>query len=195
MRAAMIVAHPDDEIIWGGGLILQHPDWAWTVLSLCRADDPDRRPKFEAVCKRLGVTGIISDLDDSELLAPIEPERDIASRIASHLADVPWGLCVTHGPDGEYGHRRHKEVHAAVLGLLRDGMMQCVELWTFAYECDSATGGCRAAPWADMLVDLTAEQLAEKRRIVREEYGYAADSFEVTSCVSPEGFNRRYDAH
>jgi hypothetical protein len=37
MKAAIIVAHPDDETIWSGGLILKKPEWQWTVLSLCRA--------------------------------------------------------------------------------------------------------------------------------------------------------------
>lgn len=36
MKAAIIVAHPDDEIIWCGGLILKHPEWDRTVLSLSR---------------------------------------------------------------------------------------------------------------------------------------------------------------
>lgn len=37
MKAAIIVAHPDDETIWSGGLILKKPEWQWTVLSPCRA--------------------------------------------------------------------------------------------------------------------------------------------------------------
>ena len=68
MKAAIIVAHPDDESIWSGGLILQKPDWEWTVLSLCRADDPDRSRKFESVSGLLGFDAFISDVDDSNPL-------------------------------------------------------------------------------------------------------------------------------
>ena len=64
MKAAVIVAHPDDEVIWCGGFVAAHSDFEWTVLSLSRSDDSDRQPKFKAVCEMLGVHGIISDLDD-----------------------------------------------------------------------------------------------------------------------------------
>ncbi len=64
----MIVAHPDDETIWMGGTILANPQTKWTVLSLCRADDKDRAPKFRKVCRFLGAKAIIADLDDEEKL-------------------------------------------------------------------------------------------------------------------------------
>ena len=50
-KAAVIVAHPDDEIIWCGGTILMNPDLQWTVLVLCRGNDADRAPKFYRVLK------------------------------------------------------------------------------------------------------------------------------------------------
>jgi len=189
-KAVIVVAHPDDETIWSGGLILRHPDWDWAVLSLCRADDPDRSPKFERMCKSQRVTGFISDLDDGDPLTPISPRREIGHRIMETVGDSPWDLCVTHGRNGEYGHLRHKEVHAEVLSLIADGILECAELWTFAYDCDSATRACRPGPNADLLVELTEEQLAEKKRIVQEVYGYDEDSFEVRACVSPECYQK-----
>jgi len=188
--AAVIVAHPDDEIIWCGGLILQHPDWDWTVLSLCRAADPSREPRFRSVCAHLGVTGFISDLDDGDPPAPIDPGIEIGRRISECVAERPWDLCVTHGANGEYGHPRHKEVHAEVARLTEDGVLRCRELWTFACECDARTAACRPSPGADLLIHLTAEQLAKKKQIVHKEYGYGADTFEVRACVSPESFRR-----
>ncbi len=190
MKAAVIVAHPDDETIWSGGLILRHPDWEWTVLSLCRGDDPDRSPKFKAVCPQLRATGIISDLNDSEPLLEINPGREIGPRIVGAIGETAWDLCLTHGRNGEYGHRRHKEVHGEVVRLIEEGMLQCEELWTFAYECDTVTKPCRPASWADIFVELAEKELAEKRRIVQEEYGYGKDSFEVMACISPEVFQR-----
>lgn len=190
MNGAVIVAHPDDEVIWCGGLMASRPDWQWTVMSLCRAEDPDRAPKFHALCARRGVHGIISDLDDGNPLAPIDVYRDIGGRIIDLLPSLRWDLCITHGRNGEYGHPRHVHVHQAVLRLARSGPLACRELWTFAYDCEAPSGRCVPAEWADQFVPLTEEQLREKRRTIQEEYGFAADSFEATACISPESFYR-----
>jgi len=48
-RAAVVVAHPDDETLWCGGYILTHPEFLWRIVTLCRAVDPDRAPKFRRV--------------------------------------------------------------------------------------------------------------------------------------------------
>ncbi|MFO7900958.1 MAG: PIG-L family deacetylase [Planctomycetota bacterium] len=188
MRAAIVVAHPDDEVIWAGGLILRHRDWEWTVVALCRGGDPDRRPKYDRVCRRLGVTGFISGLDDSDPLEPIDAEREIGGRVLEHLATDEWDLCLTHGRNGEYGHKRHQQVHEVVSALADRGLISCRRLWTFACEAESPSGACRPAPWADRRLALSDDELAEKKRIVRDEYGYPEDGFEVRACISPEAF-------
>jgi len=194
-EAVIIIAHPDDEIIWCGGMILQNPEWDWTVLSLCRAGDRDRSPKFRAVCESLDMASYISDLDDSNPLKAIRPGCEIGLRIREFLSDMNWDLCLTHGPAGEYGHQRHIEAHNEVRRLADDGVLRCDELWTFAYSCDPETGECDVLPDADIVISLTPEQLAEKKRIVHEEYGYGRDSFEVRACISTEAFHRHYPAY
>ena len=189
--AIAIVAHPDDEILWCGGLILQKSDWSWSILSLSRAGDEDRCPKFRRVCEHLGAQGWISDLDDSNPLRQLQPVRDIGRRISQYAGGRDWDLCITHGANGEYGHQRHREVHAEVMRLAGGGGLSCRELWTFACVCDARTGQCTARSDSDIRVALTDGQLAEKKRIVHEMYGYGPDSFEVKACVSPEGFHRQ----
>ncbi len=193
MKAAIIVAHPDDEIIWAGGLILQHPQWDWTVLSLCRGDDSDRAPKFRSVCARLGLRGLISDLDDSDPLKAVDVGREIGGRIADRLAADRWDLCVTHGANGEYAHQRHMEVHAEVLRLIDEGTLKSRELWTFAYEPDPG-GFCRPDPHAGVRINLTEGQFLEKTRIIQADYGYCKSSFEIRSCNSCEAFDCRAEA-
>jgi len=188
-KALVIVAHPDDEIIWCGGLLLRHRDWARTVLCLCRADDPDRRAKFEAVCDHLGLEGIQLDLDDSSPPAEIDLQRDLGGRIRQTVCDTPWDLCLTHGANGEYGHPRHRQVHQTVVRLMERGLLECDELWTFAYDCSPPPAGrCRPADGAEEFLDLSPEEWEEKKRIVRDWYGYPEDGFEVTACISPEAF-------
>lgn len=195
MNGAVIVAHPDDEIIWCGGVMLSQPDWRWTVLSLCRAEDPDRAPKFHALCAKRGVQGIISDLNDGDPLASINVSRDIGGRIVDLLPSWRWDVCITHGRNGEYGHPRHVEVYQAVTHMAKVGTLACRELWTFAYDCQTPTGQCAPAAWGNHLVPLAPEQLQEKRRIIREEYGFPAESFEMTACISPESFLRVDPTH
>ena len=66
---AVIVAHPDDEVLWCGGLLLSHPGWTAFVACLTRGRDPDRAPRFRRVLERLGAQGAMGDLDD-------EPEQE-----------------------------------------------------------------------------------------------------------------------
>jgi hypothetical protein len=53
-RAAVVVAHPDDETLWCGGYILTHPEFLWRIVTLCRAQDSDRAPKFRRSCSDWG---------------------------------------------------------------------------------------------------------------------------------------------
>ncbi len=160
-------------------------------MSLCRAGDPDRRVKFERVCRHIGAEGIICDVDDGNPLGEIDPAAEIGGRIIKHLGGREWDLCLTHGANGEYGHRRHRQIHRQVLRLAEAGELRCRRLWTFSYVCHDS-GQCAAAGDADVKLPLSDEQLREKKRIMHEMYGYGRDSFEVSACTSPEGFDRRF---
>jgi hypothetical protein len=84
-RAAVVVAHPDDETLWCGGYILTHPEFHWRIVTLCRASDPDRAPKFRRVLEQLGAEGEMADLDDEPDQVPL-PIEQIQETIARLLA-------------------------------------------------------------------------------------------------------------
>jgi hypothetical protein len=133
-RAVVVVAHPDDETLWCGGYMLAHPEFDWRVVTLCRASDPDRAPKFGQVMEQLGSVGEMADLDDEPDQAPL-PIEQVKETIIRLLAGNSYSLTLTHGPKGEYTrHRRHEECSRSVVELWRSGGIATKRLWLFAYE-------------------------------------------------------------
>ncbi len=194
IKSLVIVAHPDDETIWMGGTILTNKDWDWTILSLCRADDVDRMPKFRKVCEAYGAKAIISNLDD-EVLQPLSI-TEVAEKIKSLLPPLHWDYIYTHGKNGEYGHMRHKEVHAAVESLVDEGALRCKNLLYFSYKPSNKSVVPHLPQLKLALPDLAApskielnESLLQKKRwIVTDLYGFSPESFETQSCNKQEAF-------
>ena len=116
-----MVAHPDDETLWAGGLLLNHPQWSPFIVTLCRGRDTDRAPKFLRALEHLGAKGVMGDLDDGPDQAPL-PVAVVKQTILSLLPERDYDLLLTHAPLGEYTrHRRHEEASRAIRDLWRDG--------------------------------------------------------------------------
>jgi LmbE family N-acetylglucosaminyl deacetylase len=188
LRAAVVVAHPDDEILWCGGYILTHPEFHWHVVTLCRASDRDRAPKFRRVLQLLGAEGEMADLDDGpdQTALPIE---QIQQTIVRLLPAASYNLILTHGPKGEYTrHRRHQECCQAAVELWRTGGIRTERLWMFAYEDGGHAYLPRVREDADRRDMLTDDIWIEKRRLITDVYGYDADSWEAQTTPREEGF-------
>ena len=67
----VIVAHPDDETLWAGGTILMHPETNWTIVVLCKKNDPDRSVRFNRALDLLQAQGRMGDLDDGPRQTPL----------------------------------------------------------------------------------------------------------------------------
>ena len=72
---ALIVAHPDDEMLWAGGTILSHPSWKCFIVCLCRGSDTERAPRFYKALKVLKSEGIMSDLNDGPEQKPLDEKE------------------------------------------------------------------------------------------------------------------------
>lgn len=188
LKVAVVVAHPDDETIWTGGLIMDNCDWDWFVLSLCRAGDKNRAPRFFRALDALGATGTMGDIDDSPELKPIS-KRKIQQVILSLLPSSKYDLIITHHPKGEYtSHLRHEQASKAMSELWVKGSIASQELWLFAYEDGGGTYLPHAIQEADLVINLSQDILRKKQRIITEIYGFSPDSFEAKCVQCTEAF-------
>ena len=187
-NAAVVVAHPDDEALWSGGLILSHPDWRWWIVTLCRASDPDRAPKFRRVLEFLGADGEMADLDDSPDQEPLDFET-LCRTVQRLLHDTRFDLVITHGPRGEYTrHRRHEECCRAIVESWKNGRIHAGELWLFAYEDGGGAHLPHVMDGADLRLGLDNGVWREKRRLITGLYEFAENSWEARCTPREEGF-------
>jgi LmbE family N-acetylglucosaminyl deacetylase len=188
-KAAVIVAHPDDETLWSGGTILSYPNINWTILALTRKSDPDRAPKFFQAVELLNAAGFMSDLDDSLLQQPLSID-EIKSSILNIMCDRSFDLIITHNIEGEYTrHLRHEEVSKAVNELIEDKKLKCKRFLNFAYEDGQKKYLPKPRKNADLIFDLPQTIFARKKNIIIDTYGFSPDSFEGKVCSNLEAFN------
>lgn len=185
---AVIVAHPDDEVLWAGGTILMRPTWNWTVITLCRASDPDRAPKFAKAMDRLRAVGRMADLDDGPEQTPLALEL-VQRTILSLLPETNYDLILTHSPFGEYTrHRRHEETGRAVLDLWEAGRLSTKQLWMFAYGDGCRRRLPRPLPEAHMFFSIPVALRQQKQSLITDLYGFQSDAFEARSVSPHEAF-------
>lgn len=110
----MIVAHADDDLLWGGMHLIKDK---YIVVCVTCGTNELREKEFEEAMKltnnsflSLGyievVNGHAASWDKVYSLIDEELERIVNYK--------KWNIIVTHNPDGEYGHRHHRWVSSMV---------------------------------------------------------------------------------
>lgn len=190
--AIVIVAHPDDETIWMGGLVMDNPDVRWTIFSLCRASDRDREPKFRRVCGHLGANPLMSDLEDEGVMRIKESVPVIKKLILGNLKNKKFNYIFTHGANGEYGHPRHKGANLAVKELFKEGRVKADKLLFFNYEkkTEKPFSPLKERSNSDYIFKLTGEKLRNKKEIMTNIYGFAPGGIDTNYCTNPEAFKQ-----
>lgn len=192
-RVGVMVAHPDDEALWAGGLLLSRPGWSVFIATLCRGGDPDRAPRFRQALACFKAEGAMGDLDDGPRQDPL-PEAQVQEAILALLPGGRYDLLLTHAPEGEYtSHRRHQEVARGVEALVRRGALATGQLWQFAYEDHGGARLPQARPDPDFLLPLDDALWARKYALITELYGFRPDSWEARATPRREAFTLHRD--
>jgi LmbE family N-acetylglucosaminyl deacetylase len=194
---AVIVAHPNDETLWTGGITLSHPSWHWFTVCLCSGGDKDRATRFHKALKILKSDGIMGDLDDGKEQKPLD-EKEVEYAILELLPPEYFDLIITHNPSGEYTRNiRHEEVSKAVIRLWHSGRISTHELWTFAYSDGNKEYYPRPFANATVYQTLTRRIWLRKYSLITETYGFEKGSFEAETTPRAESFwqfTNSYDA-
>jgi LmbE family N-acetylglucosaminyl deacetylase len=188
-KALVIVAHPDDETIWMGGMILGSKDIDWTIFSLCRGNDPIRAPRFKKACEYYNARGLMSDLEDEGILNIEKSLPEIKKRIIDNFANEKFEYIFTHNYNGEYGHERHSAVHLAIKELVKEKkIITCEKLFFFAYQYQLDQNAIYNSPASNFVVELDNQTSTNKKGVIEKIYGFNKDTFENKMCLSKETF-------
>ena len=110
----MIVAHPDDELLWGWKDLLREKNWL--VLCITNKSRRQRRKSFLKVMDKFDCERIILDYPDSRrqgFVWNLKTQENILNDIKKYLHKNIKKI-ITHNPEGEYGHYHHKIVSKIV---------------------------------------------------------------------------------
>lgn len=116
----MVVAHPDDESLWGGGHLISKN---WFIICLTNGDNNIRSEEFYKVLNYTGNHGIILNYPD-EICGIRDDWKNYKSEIINILSLTldykNWDKIVTHNPDGDTGHIHHKITNGYVYDLCKE---------------------------------------------------------------------------
>lgn len=103
----MIVAHPDDEMLWGGSKLIEDD---YLVVCITCGNNKKRVLEFTTVIKRTNDKYIMLNYPDKTNGMKDDwstCKEDIYEDIENIYNLKDWEEVVTHNPEGEYGHIHH----------------------------------------------------------------------------------------
>lgn len=124
-KKLMIVAHPDDEILWGGGHLMSGD---YLVVCVTNGRNKKRSQEFKNVIKESGNNFLILEYPD-KIAGEKDDWRNVWDKIYSDLEKIikmkNWEEIVVHNTEGEYGHLHHKNLHFMVTDIYDKYNIKC----------------------------------------------------------------------
>lgn len=117
MRALVLVAHYDDEVLSCGGWILKHREKVEIDIVAITIKDKVWKQRFLSVGQALGVNKVVSldlplwSVPSKKELVTFKEERVLKALAAAKIKPLSYDLLLTHGEDGDIDfHAQHKQV-------------------------------------------------------------------------------------
>ena len=160
----MVVAHPDDEILWGGGHLMEK---GYFVVVVTNGRNDERSSEFKKVLAASGNNGIILDYPD-KTFGKRDDWTQVYDKIKEDIQFIMdskhWKLVVTHNQKGEYGHVHHVMTHDIVTAAHDNASDKSIgSLYYFGkyYKKD------KIGEVSDSLDKLSVEQLKYKEDLLK----------------------------
>ncbi len=118
----MIVAHPDDELIWGGKELMVN-DYVVVCITCGNDINPKRVVEFQNVMNELDDEYLMlnhTDLENGKKSEWLREYDDILQDIKEIINYKEWDKIVVHSPFGESGHIHHKMTNKITTSLVQD---------------------------------------------------------------------------
>lgn len=171
----LICAHPDDETIFFGGLLLQHPgEFKVALVTDANADGrgQERMNEFQTALKKLGVTEFAM-LGFPDIYEKRINHKELINALKNEL-HANYQEVYTHNILGEYGHPHHQDISYIVHQI---------------FSCPVFSTAYNSYPEKRIL--LTEEEYKVKSDILTHIYGEETRRFlnllPINSC---EGFQK-----
>ncbi len=127
----MIVAHPDDEILWGGSHLI---DGNYLVVCITAGNNPTRAEELIKAMKATGDKCIMLGYPDKVLNKRSNWKYsydDIQEDLSEILSLRQWDIIVTHNSEGEYGHSHHIKTNKIVTNVYKQNFIDDSNLYYF----------------------------------------------------------------
>ncbi len=113
VKNLMIVAHPDDEIIYGGYDLLKEEKW---FVVYC-TNAFDRINMVKKTSSLWNFNSLILHYIDSDR-APVLFHYNLYVNLQNIIKGTKWKNVITHNSTGEYGHPQHIKIHKIVSNII-----------------------------------------------------------------------------
>lgn len=172
----MIVAHPDDEVLWGGSHLM---DGKYLVVCITAGNNPQRAKEFLNAMEATDDVGIMLGYPDKTFGKRNDwhnVKGDIKKDLEKLLKLKKWKNIVTHNENGEYKHIHHIMTNQIVTQIYNESLIDENNLYYFGkyYKKDDI------GKVSDSLPTISDDNYKKKVHIIEDIYksqGFLTEKF------------------